>query len=294
MLPEVRTVQRGVRPRVARRSGVADVPDRGHRRRPAGGALRPDVRRAGPDEEHLRHRLLPAAEHRRRSRSRRRTACSRPSPGRSAAAPSTRWRAACSSAARSCSGCATGSGSSAASARRRGAGGLGARQRRRLPRAGLRRASARRTGTPTRAARSSASRAARRPATSRARRWRASPTRSPTCSTPCTRDAGIALARAARRRRRRAQRPADAVPGRPARRAGRAAGGDRDDGARRRLPRRARRRLLGLGERDRRPVAGRAALRAADAAREVGRAARALAARRSHASKGWIRAGGER
>ena len=39
-------------------------PDRRHRRRPAGGALRAGVLRAGHGQEHLRHRLLPAAEHR--------------------------------------------------------------------------------------------------------------------------------------------------------------------------------------------------------------------------------------
>ena len=60
----------------------------------------------------------------------------------------------------------------------------------------------------------------------------------------------------ARRRRRDGERPADAVPGRPARRAGRAAEGHRDDRARRRLPRRARRRLLGLDRRGGRQLAG--------------------------------------
>ena len=37
--------------------------DRGHRRRPAGGALRPVVLECGRSQEHLRHRLLSAAEH---------------------------------------------------------------------------------------------------------------------------------------------------------------------------------------------------------------------------------------
>ena len=39
-------------------------PDRGARRRPAGGDVRPGLLRAGPGEEHLRHRRVPAAEHR--------------------------------------------------------------------------------------------------------------------------------------------------------------------------------------------------------------------------------------
>ena len=50
-------------------------PDRRDRRRPAGGAVRPGLPRAGARQEHLRHRLLPAAQHRRRARSRRRTTC---------------------------------------------------------------------------------------------------------------------------------------------------------------------------------------------------------------------------
>ena len=41
---------------------------RRHRRRPAGGALRPGLPDAGTGQEHLRHRLLPAAEHRRAGR----------------------------------------------------------------------------------------------------------------------------------------------------------------------------------------------------------------------------------
>ena len=48
--------------------GLGGRADRRHRRRPAGGPLRPDVRRARAGEEHLRHRLLHAAEHRARSR----------------------------------------------------------------------------------------------------------------------------------------------------------------------------------------------------------------------------------
>jgi hypothetical protein len=103
--------------------------------------------------------------------------------------------------------------------RRRGAGRERAGQRRRAPGAGVHRASAARTGTPTRAAPSSACRAAPRAATSRAPRWKPSPSRAPNCSRRCRRDAGVRWPScgwtAAPR-----QRPADAVPGRPARRAG--------------------------------------------------------------------------
>ena len=51
-----------------------------HRRRPAGGDRRAGLLHARHDEIDLRHRLLRAAQHRRRSRSRRATACSPPSP----------------------------------------------------------------------------------------------------------------------------------------------------------------------------------------------------------------------
>ena len=76
--------------------------------------------------------------------------------------------------------------------------------------------------------------------TSPAPRSRASPSRARRCSQAMSRDAvaagGAPVSRAARRRRRLRQRPADAVPGRPARHSGGAAGGDRDHGARRGLP----------------------------------------------------------
>ena len=39
----------------------------GHRRRPAGRPVRPDLLRGGRGKKHLRHRLLPADEHRRHS-----------------------------------------------------------------------------------------------------------------------------------------------------------------------------------------------------------------------------------
>ena len=100
-------VERGLRTGLddARRRRGADRRDR---RRSAGRALRPDVRLPGHGEEHLRHRLLPAAEHRR-------------APGRVAQSTAhdgglggrrqdraTRSRAASSSAARWSNGCATG------------------------------------------------------------------------------------------------------------------------------------------------------------------------------------------
>ena len=45
--------------------GIDGVADQRHRRRPASGAVRPGVLRAGHDEEHLRHRLVRADERRR-------------------------------------------------------------------------------------------------------------------------------------------------------------------------------------------------------------------------------------
>ena len=82
--------------------------------------------------------------------------------------------------------------------------------------------SARRTGTRTRAARSSASRAARPRRTSPARRSKASPTRSADVLDAMQRTAGIPLRNCAWTAARR-QRSPDAVPGGPARRAGRPA-----------------------------------------------------------------------
>ena len=66
MLPEIRSSSEiygeasGHRPRRA--------PGGGHPRRPAGGAVRPDLLRARRGQEHLRHGLLPAAQHRRADR----------------------------------------------------------------------------------------------------------------------------------------------------------------------------------------------------------------------------------
>ena len=66
MLPEIRSVVRGLRRRPAaagRRAG------RRRARRPAGGAVRADLLRARRGEVHLRHGQLPADEHRAPSRS---------------------------------------------------------------------------------------------------------------------------------------------------------------------------------------------------------------------------------
>ena len=62
----------------------------------------------GHGQEHVRHRLVRAAQHRLSSRRRRlRQGCSRRSPGESAAPPPTPWRPRSSSPAPRCSGCAT-------------------------------------------------------------------------------------------------------------------------------------------------------------------------------------------
>ena len=76
-------------------------------RRPAGGDGRAGLLHARHDEVDLRHRLLRAAQHRRRCRSRRTTGCSPRSPISSAASAPTRSKARSSSPARRCSGCAT-------------------------------------------------------------------------------------------------------------------------------------------------------------------------------------------
>ena len=102
--------------RPARRRGAA------HRRprRPAGRHRRPGLLRRRRGQEHLRHRQLPAAQHRRRSWSARSTACSPRSATSSATRRrSTRSRARSPSPARPCSGCATSSASSPAPRRAR-------------------------------------------------------------------------------------------------------------------------------------------------------------------------------
>ena len=85
-------------------------PRRGAARRPAGGALRPRRARRRAGQVHVRHRRHGARLHRHASARSRRRACSRPSPGGSAASPRTRSTARCSWRATSSAGCATGSG----------------------------------------------------------------------------------------------------------------------------------------------------------------------------------------
>ena len=72
MLPEIRSSSRGLRrgARAARRRA-----GRLRARRPAGGAVRPDLLLARRGQVHLRHRQLPAAQHRRASRCVRPTGC---------------------------------------------------------------------------------------------------------------------------------------------------------------------------------------------------------------------------
>ena len=118
--------------------GGAD-PDPRHRRRPAGGDHRPGLLRARHDQVHLRHRLLRAAQHRRRRRSPRRTGCSPPSPTSSTASAPTRWKARSSSPAPRCSGCATGCGIIEHGGRDRRARRRGRSRPGRLSGAGLRR-----------------------------------------------------------------------------------------------------------------------------------------------------------
>ena len=193
---------------------------------------------AGHGEEHLRHRLLPAAEHGRRRPWPRRTGCSRPWRGRSAAAPSTRSRAACSSAERSCSGCVTASGLIQKSSDVEHARGVGPRQRRRVPGAGLRRA--RRAALGSVRARHDCRHHARDHR--RAHRARGGREHRVPGGRPARRGAprfGHRARGTARRRGRVDQRHAHAVPGRPARRARRAPRRDGDDRARRRVPGRA-------------------------------------------------------
>ena len=106
MLPEVRSSSE-VYGRDRRRPVRRADPDRRRRRRPAGGHVRPGLLRA---RQRPRTRTAPAASccsTPATSRSRRRTACSRPSAGSWAARSRTASKARSSSPARSCSGCAT-------------------------------------------------------------------------------------------------------------------------------------------------------------------------------------------
>ena len=63
MLPQVVPSSGVCGERIHRRRGHSDCR---HRRRPAGGAVRPGLPRPGHGQEYLRHRLLPAAQHRAR------------------------------------------------------------------------------------------------------------------------------------------------------------------------------------------------------------------------------------
>ena len=165
-----------------------------HRRRPAGRAVRAGVRRAGHDEEHLRHRLVRARERRRRRCPSRSTGCSRRSRGRSAGAVTYAMEGAIFVTGAAVQWLRDG----LEHHRRRGRDRAARRERCPTPAACTScprsPGSARRAGTRTRAARSSASRAARRARTSRApssRRWRSRP---PTSSTRSPRASGTALA----------------------------------------------------------------------------------------------------
>ena len=86
MLPEIRWLVRGLRPRGGGPRGRAD---RRRPRRPAGRAVRPDLLRGGRGQVHVRHGLLHADAHRRRPGPRRGTASSRRSPRGSADGPAT-------------------------------------------------------------------------------------------------------------------------------------------------------------------------------------------------------------
>ena len=85
MLPEIRAVVRGLR-RSARRPAGRRAGGR-RARRPAGGAVRPDLLPARRGQVHLRHRQLPAGQHRRHPGGRRGTACSPRSATRSGRRP---------------------------------------------------------------------------------------------------------------------------------------------------------------------------------------------------------------
>ena len=74
MLPEVRPSSDVYGETDASLFGGSDS-DRRRRGRPAGGDVRPGVLRAGQREEHLRHRLLHAAEHRREAAGSASTSC---------------------------------------------------------------------------------------------------------------------------------------------------------------------------------------------------------------------------
>ena len=206
-------LERGLRRDRRRSCSAAADPGRRRRGRPAGGALRPGLLRAGHRQEHLRHRLLHAAEHRHRRRCRRRTACSPRSAGSSAARSPTprglrlhRRR-----------------GGAVAARRAQGDRGVGGgreagRRRCRTPAACIwcprSSGSARRTGTPTPAARSSASTRDTTIAPHRARRLESMAYQTRDVLDAMQKDAGIALG-AAQGGRRRGRRTTPACSSRP-------------------------------------------------------------------------------
>ena len=108
---------------------------------------------AGRRQEHLRHRLLPAGQHRRGGRrAREQLLTTRRLPARRRRRRRTRWRARSRSPARSSSGCATGCRSSTRAPEVEALAADRRRQRRRLLRARLLRACSPRTGATTPAA----------------------------------------------------------------------------------------------------------------------------------------------
>ena len=196
--------------------------DRRDPRRPAGGAVRADLLRARRGQEHLRHRLVPAASTPARRSSRcRRAADERRLPGSAAAPPSYVLEGSIAVTGALVQWLRDQLGLISTRGRGRGArraastdnggvyfvpGVLGP------VRAALARRRARRDRR--------ADRLRRRAATSPARRSRRPRGRPARWSTPPARSPGAPLRRAARRRRHDRQRAADAVPGRRARRAG--------------------------------------------------------------------------
>ena len=106
MLPHPDALQRGVRrsrPDAARRGD----PHCGGGRRPAGRALRPGLLCARRSQKHLRHRRLPADEHRRKAGLFPKTGLSPRWPGAWGARCLTRWKAQSLSPARRSNGCGT-------------------------------------------------------------------------------------------------------------------------------------------------------------------------------------------
>ena len=223
--------------------GARRGPGGGHPRRPAGGDVRPDLLRPGRREEHLRHRLLPARQHRRGDRPHRQAADHGGGEARPRRAAGLHARGLDRGDRRGGAVAARPDRPDQGGAGNRKAGGNGRRQRRRLLRPRLLRPL-----RPLLARR----RARRDPRPHRLRQQRPHRPRLP-------RGDRLAEQGGRRRRQRRRRRPlqraesrrrddrrraADAVPGRRPRRPGDPPRGDRDDRPRRRLRRRPRGRLL--------------------------------------------------